>query len=128
MHPRSAPAATGGRGPSGRRARRPTRRARGRRKPGSRHRYREPVPELPQMQALSERLQERVGGAALAGVQPIGFSGLKTFDPLPESLVGRTLERTGRRGKYLILDFGGPPLLLAPSPPGPPRPGGPPEA
>jgi formamidopyrimidine-DNA glycosylase len=70
------------------------------------------MPELPQMQALSERLQERLGGAALAGVEPIGFSGLKTFDPPPESLVGRTLERTGRRGKYLILDFGGPRILV----------------
>ena len=64
------------------------------------------------MQALAERLEERVGGAALAGVQPIGFSGLKTFDPSPESLVGRTLERTGRRGKYVILDFGGPRIFV----------------
>ena len=64
------------------------------------------------MQALSERLEERVGGAALAAVQPIGFSGLKTFDPPPESLVGRTLEGTGRRGKYLILDFGGPRVFV----------------
>ena len=31
------------------------------------------------MQALSERLEERAGGATLAAVQPIGFSGLKTF-------------------------------------------------
>jgi formamidopyrimidine-DNA glycosylase len=70
------------------------------------------MPELPQMQALSERLQQRVGGATLAAVQPIGFSGLKTFDPPPETLVGRTLERTGRRGKYLILDFGGPRIFV----------------
>ena len=64
------------------------------------------------MQALAERLEERVGGAALAAVQPIGFSGLKTFDPPPESLVGRTLVRTGRRGKYVILDFGGPRIFV----------------
>ena len=64
------------------------------------------------MQALAERLEERVGGAALAGFEPIGFSGLKTFDPPPEWLVGRTLERTGRRGKYLILDFGGPRVFI----------------
>src|ERR687897_2369671 len=70
------------------------------------------MPELPQMQALAERLQVRVGGASLAGVQPIGFSGLKTFNPPPESLVGRKLERTGRRGKYLILDFRGPPVFV----------------
>ncbi len=64
------------------------------------------------MQALAERLEERVGGAALAAVQPIGFSGLKTFDPPPETLVGRTLVGTGRRGKYVILDFGGPRIFV----------------
>ena len=64
------------------------------------------------MQALAERLEERVGGAALAAVQPIGFSGLKTFDPPPESLIGKTLAGTGRRGKYLILDFGGPRVFV----------------
>ncbi|MGH9032753.1 MAG: DNA-formamidopyrimidine glycosylase family protein [Acidimicrobiia bacterium] len=70
------------------------------------------MPELPQMQALAERLEAAVGGAALAAVEPIGFSGLKTFAPPPESLVGCTVERTGRRGKYLVLDFGGPRILV----------------
>jgi len=74
--------------------------------------YPERVPELPQMQALSERLEQSVGGAALAAIEPIGFSGLKTVTPAPESLVGRTLECTGRRGKYLVLDFGGSRLLV----------------
>jgi formamidopyrimidine-DNA glycosylase len=67
---------------------------------------------MPQMEALAERLEEAVGGAALAGVQPIGFSGLKTFAPPPESLVGRTVVGTGRRGKYVILEFGGPRILV----------------
>ena len=50
------------------------------------------------MQALAERLEERVGGAALAAVQPIGFSGLKTFDPPPESRssAGRSRAPAGR--------------------------------
>jgi formamidopyrimidine-DNA glycosylase len=64
------------------------------------------------MQALAERIDARVGGATLAEVQPIGFSGLKTFAPPPESLVGRTLVGTARRGKYLILDFGGPRIFM----------------
>ncbi|HUF82968.1 MAG TPA: DNA-formamidopyrimidine glycosylase family protein [Acidimicrobiia bacterium] len=70
------------------------------------------MPELPQMQALSERIGQAVGGAALAAIEPIGFSGLKTVTPPAESLVGRTLTATGRRGKYLILDFDGPRLLV----------------
>jgi len=74
--------------------------------------YPESVPELPQMQALSERLERAVGGATLAAIEPIGFSGLKTVTPTPDALVGRILNRTGRRGKYLILDFDGPRLLV----------------
>jgi formamidopyrimidine-DNA glycosylase len=70
------------------------------------------MPELPQMQALSERVEARVGGAVLVGADPIGFAGLKTFAPAPESLIGRTLQRTRRRGKYLILEFGGPRILV----------------
>src|SRR5947209_10599217 len=34
------------------------------------------------------------------------FAALKTFDPDPMSLRGRTLEGVGRRGKFLVLDFG----------------------
>ena len=64
------------------------------------------------MQALAERLDDLVGGASLAGLDPIQFSALKTFDPPPESLVGRTLESVGRRGKYLVFGFGGTRLLV----------------
>jgi formamidopyrimidine-DNA glycosylase len=64
------------------------------------------------MQALAERLESAVGGAALAAIEPIGFSGLKTVTPPPESLLGRPLARSARRGKYLILDFEGPRLLV----------------
>jgi formamidopyrimidine-DNA glycosylase len=70
------------------------------------------VPELPEVQALSERLHEFVGGSALESAHPIQFSALKTFDPPPESVLGRTLVRTGRRGKFLILDFDGPRILV----------------
>ena len=64
------------------------------------------------MEALAERVADAVGGAALAGYEPVSFAGLKTFAPPPEELVGRTLEGTARRGKYLILEFGGPRLLV----------------
>src|SRR5947209_8095907 len=67
---------------------------------------------MPEMQALAERLEVAVGGAEFEGAQPISFSGLKTFAVAPESLAGRTLASVGRRGKYLILDFAGPRILV----------------
>ena len=70
------------------------------------------MPELPEMQALAERLDELLSGAALARIDALGFSALKTFEPRPESLVGATLEGVTRRGKFLVLSFGGPRLLI----------------
>jgi len=64
------------------------------------------VPELPQMQALAERLADALTGKVLEGVEPLGFSALKTVVPAPESLIGRPVERVDRRAKYVILDFG----------------------
>jgi formamidopyrimidine-DNA glycosylase len=64
------------------------------------------MPEIPEVQALAERIAEFAAGRALTAYAPLQFSSLKTFDPSPEALVGRTLERTGRRGKYVILDLG----------------------
>ena len=64
------------------------------------------------MEALAERLEATVGGRRLAAIDPLGFSGLKTVEPSPDSLVGRELVRVGRRAKYLVLDFGGPRLLV----------------
>jgi formamidopyrimidine-DNA glycosylase len=66
---------------------------------------------MPQMQALADRLSDRLAGATLEGFEPLGFAGLKTVVP-PESLVGRTVATVGRRGKYLVFDFGGPRLLI----------------
>lgn len=63
------------------------------------------MPELPQMQALAERIDAALGGWTLDGVQPIGFAALKTVTPPADVLVGRRLERVGRRGKYLVLEW-----------------------
>ena len=65
------------------------------------------MPELPEVQALAERLTELLGGATFAGAVPFAFSALKTYDPPPESLVGVRLERVGRRGKFLVFEFEG---------------------
>jgi formamidopyrimidine-DNA glycosylase len=67
------------------------------------------VPEMPQMQALAERVEEWLGGATFEGYEPLGFSGLKTAVPPPDELVGRTLTRVGRRAKYVLLEFSGEP-------------------
>ncbi len=70
------------------------------------------MPELPEMQALAERLAQHLAGSTLEAATQLQFAALKTYAPAPESLIGRRLERTGRRGKYLLLDFGGPRIAL----------------
>lgn len=65
------------------------------------------MPELPQMQALAERLGAAFAGATLERYELLGFSGLKTASPSPDDLVGLPLEGFGRRGKYLLLEFAG---------------------
>jgi formamidopyrimidine-DNA glycosylase len=69
------------------------------------------VPELPEVQALSERLDALLSGAVFRGATALQFSALKTVDPTPDSLIGSSLERVGRRGKFLLWDFGGPRIL-----------------
>src|SRR5437588_423112 len=66
-----------------------------------------PVPELPEMQALAERLDRCVGGSVLSGADALQFSALKTVVPAPDSCVGRTVERVGRRGKYVFFELAG---------------------
>ena len=70
------------------------------------------MPELPEVQALAERLTEAVGGSAFAAADLLQFSSLKTVTPRATELVGRTLERVGRRGKYLVWELGGPRVLV----------------
>jgi len=70
------------------------------------------MPEYPEMQALAERLDALLAGARLEAIEPLGFAALKTVEPSPDSLVGRALERVGRRGKWLLLDFDGPRIAL----------------
>ena len=65
------------------------------------------MPEMPEVQALAERVAETVGGAVLEGFDLLQFSSLKTVTPRPVEFVGRRLEDVGRRGKYLILDYAG---------------------
>jgi len=70
------------------------------------------MPELPEMQALAERLAEVVQGSTFGGAQPLQFSSLKTFDPPPEYLTGTSVDAVTRRGKYVIFELGERRLLV----------------
>lgn len=63
------------------------------------------MPELPEMQALSERLAAAVSGRHLESYEPLGFASLKTVRPSPDELIGRTVTAVGRRGKFLVTTF-----------------------
>ena len=63
------------------------------------------MPELPEMQALSERLDAALSGQEMSRTDLLGFSSLKTFAPAPEELVGRSVASVTRRGKYLVMTF-----------------------
>ena len=63
------------------------------------------MPELPEMQALAERLDAQVAGSTVQALQPLSFSALKTVTPDPTGLIGQVLEGVGRRGKYLVWNF-----------------------
>lgn len=70
------------------------------------------MPELPEVQALAERLTDAVGGSTFAAADVLQFSSLKTVTPRASELAGRTLDRVGRRGKYLVWELGEPRLLV----------------
>ncbi len=63
------------------------------------------MPELPQMQALAERLDSAVSGAVVDKVELLGFSGLKTVMPPGRGLEGEKLLAVARRGKFLVLSL-----------------------
>lgn len=64
------------------------------------------MPELPELQAHAERIDAAFGDAVLARFVPISFMALKTARPAPDDAIGHALVFCGRRGKYLLLDFG----------------------
>jgi len=65
------------------------------------------LPEMPQMQALAERLDAALAGAVLERVDLLGFASLKTAAPAPDVLLGRRLDHVGRRGKFDLLCLDG---------------------
>jgi formamidopyrimidine-DNA glycosylase len=65
------------------------------------------VPELPEVEALAADLRERVVGHEITRVDVAAISALKTFDPPPSALHGRTVTGAGRFGKFLDLSIAG---------------------
>jgi formamidopyrimidine-DNA glycosylase len=65
------------------------------------------VPELPELDVLTENLAAHLVGATVAAVRPYSVAALKTVDPPLDALVSRTVTGTGRRAKYVWLEFSG---------------------
>jgi formamidopyrimidine-DNA glycosylase len=65
------------------------------------------VPELPEVQALAERLDVVLAGSTLTALDLLQFSSLKTYAPRPDELLGRTIDHVGRRGKFVVIDIEG---------------------
>ncbi|MER7768472.1 DNA-formamidopyrimidine glycosylase family protein [Kitasatospora sp. NPDC096140] len=65
------------------------------------------MPELPEVEALTAFLSERLTGRVIARVQPVAISALKTYDPPVTALEGRTVGPVTRHGKFLDIEAGG---------------------
>ncbi len=65
------------------------------------------MPELPEMQALAERVNEELAGMHLAGVLEYSASARRSVDPQPESIVGYQVMAVTRRGKFLVISLKG---------------------
>jgi formamidopyrimidine-DNA glycosylase len=58
---------------------------------------------LPEVQALADFLREQCLGQEIVRAEVAALSALKTFNPPIEALVGRSVDRVDRIGKYLTL-------------------------
>ena len=70
------------------------------------------MPELPEVEALAEDLRGRLRGRAIARVDVVAFSALKTYDPPVSALSGMLVDSVTRHGKFLDFDASGLHLVL----------------
>jgi len=70
------------------------------------------VPELPEVQALAERMTAACAGRVLARVEVLSIPALKTVDPPVQALAGRPVSGVSRHGKFLDLATDGGPHLV----------------
>src|ERR1035437_9586385 len=66
-----------------------------------------PVPELPEVEALTTLLAERMAGQPIRRCELASFSALKTVSPSLDQLIGRVSAGCSRRGKYVCFDLDG---------------------
>ena len=65
------------------------------------------MPELPEVEALAGYLRERAVGRCVDRIEVAAISALKTYDPAPSAVSGRTVVDAGRHGKFLDVVFAG---------------------
>lgn len=65
------------------------------------------MPELPEVQGLTDFLRGRLSELAVTGVELGSFSVLKTFDPPPQAFEGLLVTGVERHGKWIDLDADG---------------------
>jgi formamidopyrimidine-DNA glycosylase len=65
------------------------------------------VPELPEVEALTVGLTQRMAGRQIVRCQLASFAALKTVDPPLDALVGRTVQQVDRQGKFVAVDTDG---------------------
>jgi formamidopyrimidine-DNA glycosylase len=61
------------------------------------------VPELPEVRALAERLNEVIAGAPFERADVLQFSSLKTYAPRPDELRGAVVDDVTSYGKYTLI-------------------------
>ncbi|WP_327360984.1 Fpg/Nei family DNA glycosylase [Streptomyces sp. NBC_01296] len=64
------------------------------------------MPELPEVEALREFLDEHLAGRVVERVLPLAVSVLKTYDPPLTALGGQPAGSTTRHGKFLAIRIG----------------------
>ena len=64
------------------------------------------MPEMPEVHALASDLGVRLEGRAIARLDVLAFSALKTFDPPVSAAAGKQVREVTHHGKFLDVDLG----------------------
>ncbi len=63
------------------------------------------MPELPELQAHAERLNDWLTNRTLMSFRPLSFTALKTATPSPDEALRSAVGGVTRRGKHLLMSF-----------------------